>query len=247
MNNTPSDLDEAEIKSRRTIEIVKQGLNRRRAAEKRFRFYGKLAISMGMLFLVVLFTSIVSKGYTAFMQTYVKLDVYIDEQKIDPQGSRETETLSRANYGGLVKSTLRGMFPDVESRRDKKALYSIVSNGAAFEIRSHVMKNPDLIGQTLSLWVPADDDVDMLLKGNIERDVPESERRLNDNQLRWIDQLIEQGLMKTRFNTTFFTAGDSRDPELAGIWGAVSGSFLTLIVTLLLSFPVGVAAAPPVT
>jgi phosphate transport system permease protein len=105
------------------------------------------------------------------------------------------------------------------------------------------MENPALIGQTLSLWVPADDDVDMLLKGHIKREGAESERRLKDNQLRWIDQMWEQGRMEKRFNTTFFTAGDSRDPELAGIWGAVSGSFLTLIVTLLLSFPIGVAAA----
>jgi phosphate transport system permease protein len=245
MNNMSSqtEIDEAEIRSRRTIEIVNQGLKRRRAAEKRFRFYGKLAISMGMLFLVVLFASIVSKGYTAFLQTYVKLDVYIDEQKIDPQGTRESETLSRANYGALVKSTLRGMFPDVKSRRDKKDLYALVSNGADFEIRKRVMENPALIGQTLSLWVPADDDVDMLLKGHIKREGAESERRLKDNQLRWIDQMWEQGRMEKRFNTTFFTAGDSRDPELAGIWGAVSGSFLTLIVTLLLSFPIGVAAA----
>jgi phosphate transport system permease protein len=135
------------------------------------------------------------------------------------------------------------MFPDVKSRRDKKDLYALVSNGADFEIRNRVMENPALIGQTLSLWVPADDDVDMLLKGHIKREGAESERRLKDNQLRWIDQMWEQGRMEKRFNTTFFTAGDSRDPELAGIWGAVSGSFLTLIVTLLLSFPIGVAAA----
>ena len=243
MNSTDDTLDEAEIKSRRTIEIVNRGLGKRRAAEWRFRFYGKLAIFMGMLFLTVLFTSIISKGYTAFLQTNIKLDVYIDPQKIDPQGDRDKETLATANYGGLVKSTLRAMFPEATSRRDKKALYSLVSNGAAFELRKRVMENPQLIGQTVSLWVPADDDVDMLMKGKMGRDAPESERRLKDNQLAWLDQLAEKGLLKKRFNTTFFTAGDSRDPELAGIWGAVSGSFLTLIVTLSLSFPIGVATA----
>ncbi len=243
MNDIDIDTNDAEIKSRRTIEIVNRGLHKRRAAEQRFRFYGKLAIFMGMLFLVVLFMSIVGNGYTAFAQTFVKLDVYIDPQKVDPQGDRDQEELSRADYGGLVKFTLRAMFPEVKSRRDKKALYGLVSNGADFEIRNRVMENPKLIGQTLSLWVPADDDVDMLMKGKVERNVPESERRLKDNQLAWIDQLTEQGLLKKRFNTTFFTAGDSRDPELAGIWGAVVGSFLTLIVTLSLSFPIGVAAA----
>jgi phosphate transport system permease protein len=248
MNNTDTTstettVDEMEIKSRRSIEIVNRGLGKRKAAERRFRFYGKFAIFLGLLFLAVLFTSIVSKGYSAFLQTFVKLNVYIDPQEIDPQGDRNPETLSGANYGGLVKSTLRKMFPDAKSRRDKKALYGLVSNGADFEIRRRVMENPALIGQTLSLWVHADDDVDMLMKGRVKRDAPESDRRLKDNQLAWIDQLVEQDRLEKRFNTTFFTAGDSRDPELAGIWGAVVGSFLTLIVTLSLAFPIGVAAA----
>jgi phosphate transport system permease protein len=83
----------------------------------------------------------------------------------------------------------------------------------------------------------------MVVKGHIRRDVPEAERRVKDNQLSWIDEFQEQGRLEKRFNTTFFSAGDSREPELAGIKGAVSGSFYTLIVTLLLSFPIGVAAA----
>ncbi|WP_455211417.1 DUF3333 domain-containing protein, partial [Kaarinaea lacus] len=111
--NTNTTVDDVEIKSRRTIEIVNRGLAKRKAAERRFRFYGKLAIFMGMLFLAVLFTSIVGNGYTAFVQTYVKLDVYIDPQIVDPQGERDQEVLSGANYGGLVKSTLRSMFPEV--------------------------------------------------------------------------------------------------------------------------------------
>ena len=100
-----------------------------------------------------------------------------------------------------------------------------------------------MIGKTLSLWVPADDEVDMMMKGHTDRNAPEGERRLKDNQLAWVDQLHAKGLLEKRFNTTLFTNGDSRDPELAGIWGAVVGSFYTLVVTLLLSFPIGVAAA----
>jgi len=100
-----------------------------------------------------------------------------------------------------------------------------------------------VIGTSIELWVPADDDVDMLMKGHIKRDAPEQERRMKDNQIAWVDRLVEQGRLESRFNTTFFTAGDSREPELAGILGAASGSFFMLIVTLLLSFPMGVAAA----
>jgi phosphate transport system permease protein len=83
----------------------------------------------------------------------------------------------------------------------------------------------------------------MFIKGHIDRNVPEDERRISDRQMSWIDQWDQDGRIEKRFNKTFFTAGDSREPELAGIWGAAVGSFYTLVVTLILSFPIGVAAA----
>jgi len=227
----------------RTIDIVRAGLNKRKAAERRFKLYGKIAIGMGLMFLLLLFGSIISNGYTAFVQTYVKLEVYIDPDRIDPGGKRDTQELSRADYGGLVKATLRDMFPEVQSRREKRQLYRLVSTGASYQIREQIMQNPELIGQKLSLWVPADDEIDMLMKGHIDRKSAEGDRRVKDNQIAWVDKLISEDRVEKRFNTIFFTAGDSRDPELAGIWGAASGSFFTLIVTLLLSFPIGVAAA----
>ncbi len=122
-------------------------------------------------------------------------------------------------------------------------MYSLVSSGAAFQLRNQVLKDPDLIGGTQPVWVPADDDLDMLIKGRSDRSAPESERRLNDKQLAWVEALENDQRIEKRFNRTFFTAGDSREPELAGIWGAVVGSFLTLVITLSLSFPIGVSAA----
>ncbi len=227
----------------RTIDIVYAGLRKRKAAERRFQLYGKLAIGLGLLFLSLLFGSIVANGYTAFVQTYMQIEVYIDPDRIDPEGKREVKELSRADYGGLVKATLRDMFPEVQSRREKRQLYRLVSTGASYQIREQVLQNPDLIGQKISLWVPADDEIDMLMKGHIDRKSAEEDRRVKDNQIAWVDRLLSEGRIEKRFNTIFFTAGDSRDPELAGIWGAASGSFFTLIVTLLLSFPIGVAAA----
>jgi phosphate transport system permease protein len=106
-----------------------------------------------------------------------------------------------------------------------------------------VISDPSLIGSTLTLNVLADDDVDMFIKGNIARDVPEANRRLNDLQIGWIDSLVENGQITARFNRNFFLSGDSRDPELAGIWSATVGSFFMLLVTLVLSFPLGVATA----
>ena len=83
----------------------------------------------------------------------------------------------------------------------------------------------------------------MLVKGHIDRDVPESERRVKDRTLGWVDALAAEGRLERRFNTIFFTKGASREPELAGIAGALVGSFYTLLLTLLLSFPIAVGAA----
>ncbi|MEE4363917.1 MAG: phosphate ABC transporter permease PstA [Desulfotignum sp.] len=221
----------------RTMDIVGKGLSRRYKAEKRFRLYGISAIILSMVFLSMLFISIIANGYTAFQQTFVQLDIFLDPDAIDAQ------SLQDANYQAMVKNSLRDMFPGVKTRSEKRRLYDMISSGAAFQLQDFVRKNQQMIGSTIQLWVPADDDVDMLIKGHIPRDVPEVERRIKDVQIGWIDRLQEQGRIEKRFNTTFFTAGDSREPELAGILGAVSGSFYTLIVTLLLSFPIGVATA----
>jgi phosphate transport system permease protein len=237
MNNPEAGSLKLNEKPKRTLDIVNQGLTRRYRAERRFRLYGLSAIVASLLFLSLLFVSIFSNGYSAFMQTFVRLNVFFDPEVL------QQESLATANYQGLVKKTLRDMFPEVKGRRDKRKLYGLVSSGASFQMRDLVLKEPGVIGKSLDIWVPADDDVDMLYKGHIDRNVPEGERRLSDKQLAWLDQLSADGRVDKKFNRTFFSAGDSREPELAGIWGAVVGSFLTLAVTLMLSFPIGVAAA----
>ena len=221
----------------RTIDIVNRRLAKRYRIEKRFRFYGLCSIIVSMVFLAVLLTSIVSNGYSAFFQTYVRLDITLDSAMLD------RENPGKSNFQAIIKQSINKLYPEVEDRKSKRELYALFSSGAAFQLRDLVMKHPDLIGTTVSLWVPADDDVDMLMKGYIKRNVAENERRLSDRQLGWIDRLADQDRIEKRFNITFFTAGDSREPELAGIWGAVKGSFFTLLVTLVLSFPIGLAAA----
>jgi len=237
MNNSKTATPEFSQKVEKTIDIVNRGLTRRYRSERRFRFYGLSAIIVSLLFLSLLFFSIVGKGYSAFQQTFVQLDVYFDPAIL------HQDALASADYQGLIKQSLRKMFPDVTGRQDKRMLYGLISSGASFQLRAIVLENPDVIGETRAVWVPADDDLDMLIKGHYDRDVPESKRRLNDKQLAWIDRMAAEGRIEKRFNKTFFTAGDSREPELAGIRGAVAGSFLILAVTLLLSFPIGVATA----
>jgi len=237
MNNKPYTNEPARKEPTQTMEIVNRGLSKRYKKEKRFRRYGLFAIILSLVFLSTLFISIFANGYSAFLQTFVRLEIVLDPADINKLNPVE------ADYPGIVKKSLRSMFPDAKKRQDKRKLYSLVSSGAAFDLLDYVKANPEKVGSTIQLWVPADDDIDMLMKGHINPDVPESDRRINDKQLSWVYSLKEQGRIKKRFNTVFFTVGDSREPELAGIWGATCGSFFTLLVTLALSFPIGVAAA----
>tara|TARA_B100000676_G_scaffold266428_1_gene280084 strand:- start:5531 stop:6799 length:1269 start_codon:yes stop_codon:yes gene_type:complete len=218
-------------------DTIKASLKRRNAAERRFRFYGVLAIGFAVACLGILFFTILSKGISAFQQTYIQVDIHFDSQQIDP------DNLYDADYQGIVKKSLRGLFPEVRSRRAKRDLYKLVSSGASYELLDLVKSNPELIGKTVRVWVTADDDVDMFIKGFIRRDLPENERRISDKELSWLDKLTSEQRIKKVFNTTFFSAGDSREPELAGVWGAAVGSFFTLLVTVILAFPLGVAGA----
>jgi len=135
------------------------------------------------------------------------------------------------------------MFPGVKGRKQKRALNNIVSNSAQYEIRDMVIENPELLGTKQSLWFLAKDDIDVFMKGKIDRSLPEDERRIKDYQFVWIDKLIEEERLEKRFNTVLFSNGDSREPEQAGMKGAIMGSLYTMLVTLLLSFPIAVAAA----
>lgn len=227
----------ANTENKNTIAVITETLPARHRAEKRFKRFGVLAIITALLFLVYLFFSIISNGYSAFKQTYIQLDITFAQE------SFQNENLASADYPGLIKASLRQMFPEVKARRDKKSLYQIPSPSASFTLRDMVRENPSIIGTKQSIWVPANDDVDMLMKKYIDPTLPESERRINNKQLGWINRFVEENRIEKRFNTTFFTAGDSREPEMAGIWGAACGSAFTLLITLALSFPIGVAAA----
>jgi phosphate transport system permease protein len=152
----------------RTLDIVNKGLKRRYRAEKRFRFYGMLSILASLGFLSFLFISIINDGHSAFQQTYIELTVHIDPAVF------EESAIATADYNGLIKKALRSRFPDVSGRGEKRNLYRIVSTGAAFQLRERVLENQDIIGEEITLWVPADDNVDMLMKGNISREVAEN-------------------------------------------------------------------------
>lgn len=225
------------MNNQKTMDVVQEGLAKRYKREKHFKFIGLSAIVFSLMFLVFLFSSIFLNGYKAFYQAEVRIDVFFDPTIFDIKDP------ASANFDGLVKKSLRATFPDVKGRKDKKKLYALVSTDGSFQLRDMVLADPALVGQSRSVWLLADDDVDMLLKGYIDRNLPQSDRRISDVQIGWIDKLIDAGRVKSRFNIGFFTNGDSREPESAGILGAAIGSFYMLAITLILSFPIGIGAA----
>ncbi len=215
-------------------------LGRRYGAERRFRLYGLIAILISVGALATLLITIVGKGAGAFVRTEIALSLTLDAEAF---GDGTEAALSGANYGGMVKQSLYERFPSVTERREKRALAAMVSRGADLKLRDMVIADPGLIGERIDIWVPASSDIDMLTKGQISRDVPQQERRINDLQIGWYDDLTADGAVRRSFNSAFFTSSDSRDPERAGILGAAVGSMWTMLVCLLIAVPLAVMTA----
>jgi len=409
------------IKDQRTTNVhttdqANKRLKKRYAKEARFKALGLGAVLLSGSFLIVLLGTILWDAAPVLNQHYLTIDVPLKDQDIDPEGKRTTQSVSGANYGGMVKKWLREQFPDVSGRKQKKALYGLVSSNAGASLQQEVMANPQLVGTTHKTQILLSDYADLYFKGalgaqeqikthgiaspigmsgqvrilssandfknllqeikqglkrqvtalqkqisgqnrllaklqlevnrlsialpesggylkkqlqtqkeqlatdiasvqatvsrltsraealekrvtaidqpeNLGRDIasyviflndgaikvknvsttqivgeaiipltsekeiqkgkwhivkitpPESERKLSDKEIIWLDKLKQDGRVSKQFNTQFFTHGASREAEVAGIWGAVVGTFFTMMVTLALSFPIGVGAA----
>ncbi len=227
-----------------TTEIVQASLARRYKAESRFRLYGIVAISISLSFLAFLLISITYKSIPAFYETQVQLTVNLDAEKLGVGASPDIKAIKTANYSGVIKGALREQFPDVKKRKAKKELYSLVSVGAQYQLRDFILEDPSVIGTEQTIWLIADDELNGLVTAVSDvTDIGDTPTRLSEQQRGWINTLQQQDQVKTGFNYTFFSAGDSREPELAGIKAALIGSAWVLLVTFLVSFPVAVAAA----
>ena len=216
---------------------------RRHARHKRFQWYGRIAIAISISFMLVMFIGIFFRGAGAFKKTIIAVDVQFTESLIDPSGTRETETLKRANYKPILLQGLQQVIPEATERKDINRLYKLLSSGAAFDIGDKVAENPEMVGTSKRVWVSATSEVDLYIKGKIDTSVEQELRRLKDQDIAWIERLRDKGQLKTKFNTTFFTNSDSKEPEIAGIRGAAIGSFLCLLICFVIAFPLGILTA----
>lgn len=209
-------------------DLVEKSLRKRNKNEKRFQVWGLAAIIFSVFFLFIIFGSIAYKGLSAFQQTYIQLDLEIEEN---------------GNYGKSIREALFKMFPEVTDRREKRLLYKLVSSNSPYILRNYIENQPEFQGGKLKRWVLASAIVDQYKKGKVNPNLPEFRRKLKDKQIKWLDELASQDRIKKSFNTRFFTTGDSRNPETAGIGGAIIGSMLTLLITFAIAFPIGVATS----
>lgn len=210
---------------------------RRYAADRRLQIYGILAISTAIGLLGILLATIIIGGYPAFVQTHIRVDFPISRENIDPANPAE------GNWRNVVREGIAALLPAVDTPLEQRAMGQILTNNTQFFVRNAVVKNPGVIGGTLTLEIPASDIFDQFAKGAIPRDTPEANRRITDKQIEWFDQLERDGRVSRAFNWGLFFNSDSRFPELAGLSGAIVGTFYAVVVCFAISFPAGIAAA----
>lgn len=229
-----------------TMDLVNRNLAKRKRAERRFRFYGIGAILFGFACLLILFSDIIGKGHGAFFQTQIQLQVRFNAQQLQITDPTSKTQLDNANYDAVIENALlrdNGALLDAElPALEKRQLLSLVSTGAVYSLKTVLKNAPETLNQTVSIWLTADDDVDNYVK-SIGRDGQGFSGRLSLQQQKWVERWVANGQVRQTFNTTFFTEGDSREPEQAGIRSALMGSLYMLLVTIGLSFPIGISAA----
>lgn len=224
-------------------EIHQSLLQKRYASERRFRLAGLAALVFAGAMLAVLLFSLGWRAVGALTQAEIRLPVYFAPAVLDPKGTGDRDAIRDARYGLIVRQALVQRFPTAETVGQQRELVELVSRGAKGVLREMVLADPSLIGKTEEVWLPASDEVDLYVKGQIDETMPEAERALTDRQIEWIDALILADRVEERWNAVFFQGGDSREPELSGMLGSMVGSFWLVVVCLLASLPCAVATA----
>lgn len=232
-------MTDAALPTRAPSDAAARRLKKRYAAERRFQFYGRAAIVIALTFLALLLGRIGMQGYSTFEGWEMTVPVHLDASRIDPADP------TGANYNLMVADAVMARLgvQDDEFGVTASKVMALISNDLGFQLLDRVRDDPSIIGRTVTVTGPVRADAALYYKGEITRDSPEGERKLNDQQLDWLDALNRQGMVSSGFNFDFLTRSDSTEPEQAGVWGAVVGSAMMLLVTALLSIPVGVLAA----
>ena len=251
-------MNAAEVREKRKQKI-QSSLAKRHRKEKTFKYFGFSAVILGLFFVALLFGSILSKGLPAFWQNSLTLPIHFDPAVI--QVSKQpvkTANESPAQYeeryiawqtemgmvdwDALIVNAMIAKDPALASNRDE--LSSLYTSSEAYRLRDMYMENPSLLGANKEVKVLADANVDVWLKGNIDRSLSDEQQQLSPEVRQIADELKANGLIESTFNTNIFSSPDSRSsPATAGLAGAFMGSLFMMMIVILISIPVGVASA----
>ena len=229
----------------------KEFLNKRYKKEKRFILLGRVAVSLTIIFLVVLLGSILLRGISGFYTTNIFLQTNLSQEIIDPEDKKNVEEIYKSSWRKIAKNSIYDVLSefnkskniDKSSRKDKRDFLKLFSRSSEFYIRDFTLENLDSIGKDVKISIPSSSLVDQFLKGKINIAVNEDDRPINDKQISWINFMVEKNMIERKFNINFFSKGDSRNAEEAGILGAIVGSFFVILVAIIVAFPVGVMSA----
>ena len=213
----------------------------RHRSEKRFRLYCMGAVLSAVAILGLLLSSIVMTSLPAFTESTVRLELQLNAPAQDRFYS--DAELADVNWRSVVSRALYDYFPEVTARQDKRSLVGMLSLGATDAARDAFYKSKVQPGDVVSVELPLSDDIDLVVKGIIDRTLPENERIVSDQTISWLSILEADGRVERRFALALFVNGDSREPEMAGIKGALIGTLWTMLVTLAVSLPIGIMAA----
>lgn len=209
---------------------------KRHRAERRFKAYGLISLVAAASMLAVIIGSMAYKAIPAFNNYTLNLE-------IDMSNQSSNSMIEDINYRGLLRDSLFSLFPEIEDRSEKRKLSKLISSSSSYNLQDFIIENPSYINKKFYFNVLFTDDSDLFYKGYVDTSLPESERRIDDDEVLWLEYLYSLGRVKNKISSNLFLNGDSREPEVAGFFGATIGSLITIFVTLILSFPVGVFTA----
>ena len=199
-----------------------KNLKKRNFGEACFKFYGLASIGFALAFLVLLFGMILTKSNGAFWRSEIALQLELPLENVD--------------YRQVIKNGLKAEFPEARTVSEINSLYQILSKVANLEVKKAVEENRELLGKKSVFWLSASSKSDMFFKHN-------DNSSLNENQISWLNQLVEKHQIRKVFNWKFFEFADSREPEIAGIGAGLKGSILVMLIFLVFAFPIGVMCA----
>jgi len=208
---------------------MQRRIAKRYRAERRFRALGLAAVVASAAFLVFLLAVMIGNGAAGFMRTEVALPI---DFKAAPLEVDRAQLSTRGADLALAGAGLQDRVATAATAAFGEEGEALLADNAWTAVRDAIKDDPNLLSQQATIWVPASSALDNAADGGGTPELRAAAR-----------QLRERGALQSGFNAGFLSRADSTDPTAVGIWGAFKGSLLTMLVTLLIAFPIGVLSA----